>query len=78
MRIAPTFRVAFHGSRMTARNQEALLRIIDSADTPVPEVQLLSNGRYHVLVTRAGGGSSRWRNLPITRWCEDATSAGSL
>ncbi len=24
--------------------------------TPIPEVQLLSNGRYHVMVTNAGGG----------------------
>jgi len=25
-------------------------------DTPIPEVQLLSNGRYNVMVTNAGGG----------------------
>ena len=52
---------------MTASNQKALLRILDSPDTPVPEVQLLSNGRYHVMVTSAGGGYSRWKNLAITR-----------
>jgi cellobiose phosphorylase len=39
----------------------------------MPEVQLLSNGRYHVMVTSAGGGYSRWRNLAVTRWREDAT-----
>ncbi len=39
----------------------------------MPEVQLLSNGRYHVMVTNAGGGYSRWNNLAITRWNEDAT-----
>jgi cyclic beta-1,2-glucan synthetase len=61
------------GSRMTDSNQETLLRIIDSLDTPVPEVQLLSNGRYHVMVTSAGGGYTRWKNLAVTRWCEDAT-----
>ena len=43
------------------------------ADTPIPEVQLLSNGRYHVMVTNAGGGSSRWNDLAVTRWREDAT-----
>jgi cellobiose phosphorylase len=42
-------------------------------DTPSPEVQLLSNGRLHVMVTHAGGGYSRWRDLAITRWREDAT-----
>ncbi len=42
-------------------------------DTPTPEVQLLSNGRYHVMVTNAGGGYSRWRDFAITRWREDST-----
>ena len=42
-------------------------------DTPTPEVHLLSNGRYHVMVTNAGGGYSRWRDLAVTRWREDAT-----
>jgi hypothetical protein len=36
-------------------------------------VQLLSNGRYHVVVTNAGGGSSRWKDLAVTRWREDGT-----
>ena len=43
------------------------------ADTPTPEVNLLSNGRYHVMVTNAGGGYSRWKDLAVTRWREDAT-----
>ncbi len=43
------------------------------ANTPNPEVQLLSNGRYHVMLTNAGGGYSRWNNLALTRWREDST-----
>ncbi|OZY86500.1 cyclic beta 1-2 glucan synthetase [Cellvibrio mixtus] len=43
------------------------------ADTPTPEVQLLSNGRYQVMITNAGGGYSRWKDLAVTRWREDAT-----
>ena len=46
-------------------------RIFDSPHSPIPEVQLLSNGRYHVMITSAGGGYSRWNNLAVTRWCED-------
>ena len=38
-----------------------------------PEVHLLSNGQYHVVVSSAGGGYSRWRDLAVTRWREDAT-----
>src|SRR5690606_12563490 len=45
----------------------------DTPNTPSPEVQLLSNGRYHVMVTNAGGGYSRWRDLAVTRWHEDST-----
>jgi cellobiose phosphorylase len=49
------------------------VRVIGSPDTPVPEVQLLSNGRYHVLVTAAGSGYSRWKDIAVTRWQEDPT-----
>ncbi len=52
---------------------EAPVRVLGSPDTPIPEVQLLSNGRYHVMVTNAGGGSSRWKDLAVTRWREDST-----
>ena len=37
------------------------------------KLQLLSNGRYHVMLTSAGGGSSRWKDLAVTRWRENAT-----
>jgi cyclic beta-1,2-glucan synthetase len=49
------------------------MRIFDSPFSSAPEVQLLSNGRYHVVVTNAGGGYSRWNDLAVTRWREDTT-----
>ena len=49
------------------------MRVFTDPNTPVPEVHLLSNGRYHVMATHAGGGYSRWRELALTRWREDAT-----
>ena len=52
---------------------ETSVRVFSSPDTPVPEVQLLSNGRYHVMITNAGGGYSRWKDLAVTRWREDGT-----
>ncbi len=52
---------------------ELPIRVLASPDTPAPEVQLLSNGRYHVMVTQAGGGYSRWQDLAVTRWREDST-----
>jgi len=47
-------------------------RSLTTPDTAVPEVHLLSNGRYHVMVTQAGGGVSRWQGLDLTRWREDS------
>ena len=49
------------------------VRTFDTPHTPVPEVQLLSNGNYHVMVTNGGGGYSRWKNIAVTRWREDTT-----
>lgn len=56
-----------------ADNQEPAARGVNCANTAIPEVQLLSNGRYHVMVTNAGGGYSCWRDLALTRWREDTT-----
>lgn len=53
---------------------DGIMRVFTDPNTPVPEVHLLSNGRYHVMATNAGGGYSRWRDLALTRWREDATS----
>ena len=54
----------------------ATMRVFRTPHTPVPQVHLLSNGRYHVMVTNAGGGYSRWKDLAVTRWREDATCDG--
>jgi len=53
--------------------EEMPIRVFTSPDTPAPEVQLLSNGRYHVMITNSGGGYSRWKDLAVTRWREDST-----
>ncbi len=58
---------------MASGGQESPIHVFRNPDTPNPEVQLLSNGRYHVMVTNAGGGYSRWKDLLVTRWREDST-----
>ncbi len=45
----------------------------DSISASPSELQLLSNGNYHVMVTNTGGGYSRWKTLALTRWREDTT-----
>ncbi len=49
-------------------------------DSPMPQVHTLSNGRYSVLITDAGGGYSSWQDgspqaesIALTRWRADAT-----
>src|SRR5215210_5629728 len=41
--------------------------------TASPQVALLSNGRYGVVMTAAGSGCSTWGGMDVTRWREDAT-----
>lgn len=56
------------------------IRKLDSSATyrradpqaPTPATQLLSNGRYSVMLTAAGSGYSRWRDFAVTRWREDS------
>ncbi len=76
-RIPKAGRLYSHGVERADGMPDALaatqIRVIDTPDTPSPAVQLLSNGRYHVMLTQAGGGYSRWRDLAVTRWREDAT-----
>jgi len=59
--------------RTAASGWETPIRRFNSPHTPIPEVHLLSNGRYHVMITNAGGGYSRWKDLAVTRWREDST-----
>ncbi|MGD0168369.1 MAG: glucoamylase family protein, partial [Smithella sp.] len=52
---------------------ETPVRIFNTPDTTIPEIQLLSNGRYHIMLTNAGGGYSRWKDIALTRFREDST-----
>jgi len=44
-----------------------------SMRTAIPQVHFLSNGRYGVLITSAGGGYSQWLGIGLTRWRADTT-----
>lgn len=68
---ARTTRLAEHF--VTSGASETPIRVFSTPNTRNPEVALLSNGRYHVMVTNAGGGYSRWKDLDVTRWREDRT-----
>jgi len=60
----------------TAKVWEAVQPVLRRFHTPyhrLPSTHLLSNGRYAVMVTAAGSGYSRWRDIAVTRWREDVT-----
>ena len=60
-------------ARPPAEDAGDIMRVFTDPNTPIPEVHLLSNGRYHVMATHAGGGYSRWLDLAVSRWREDVT-----
>jgi cellobiose phosphorylase len=60
-------------SRTLSGNADPVMRVFTHPTPPSPEVHLLSNGHYHVAISSAGGGYSRWRDMAVTRWREDAT-----
>ncbi|MBS0262857.1 MAG: cyclic beta 1-2 glucan synthetase, partial [Planctomycetes bacterium] len=60
-------------TQLDSAETHGLMRVMTDPGGSAPEVNLLSNGRYHVVITSAGGGYSRWRDLAVTRWREDAT-----
>jgi cyclic beta-1,2-glucan synthetase len=63
----------FRSSLTVEQIEPELKRRFTSPHSRIPRTHLLSNGTYAVMVTGAGSGYSRWRNLDITRWREDVT-----
>jgi cyclic beta-1,2-glucan synthetase len=59
--------------RESAVQAEVTMRVFTEPNAGPPEVHLLSNGHYHVMVTHSGGGYSRWNDTMMTRWREDVT-----
>jgi cyclic beta-1,2-glucan synthetase len=61
-------------SRSAGSGSVSLLsRRLTTPLTAAPRTHLLSNTRYHVMVTNAGSGFSRCEGLDMTRWREDST-----
>src|SRR4029077_10612922 len=52
---------------------ESMSRRFTSPHQALPRTHLLSNGEYSVMLTVAGSGYSRWRDIAVTRWREDPT-----
>ncbi len=46
--------------------------VLEAGNRALPEVHILSNGSYSVMVTEDGSGYSKYNDLAVTRWREDA------
>ena len=65
--------VELEAQRSVPPEEAPPMRTVTRVGPPQPQVQLLSNGRYHVMVTSDGAGYSRWDDIALTRWRLDAT-----
>src|SRR5438094_10411263 len=48
----------FSGTDARSNNRESQVRVLNSPNTPAPEVQLPSNGSYQVMITNSCAGYS--------------------
>jgi cyclic beta-1,2-glucan synthetase len=60
-------------AKNSAGHDPRVQRRYSNAHSRVPRTHVLSNGNYSAMVTAAGSGYSRWRDVAITRWREDVT-----
>lgn len=62
-----------HSDQFFLTKTKSAMRTIPDVQTLNPVTQVLSNGKYTVLLTAAGSGFSRYENMAVTRWQEDST-----
>lgn len=73
--VAPVYPHAkeARATRLATPQESGTMRVISDPNRAMVEAHLLSNGHYHVAISSAGGGYSRWGDIAVTRWREDAT-----
>ncbi len=52
---------------------QPVVRQVDTPDTPQPQIALLGQLPYTIMVSHCGGGYSRYESLAVTRWRSDGT-----
>ncbi|MGV8996161.1 MAG: GH36-type glycosyl hydrolase domain-containing protein [Parvibaculaceae bacterium] len=71
--VAPPQAEAVKVSATQTSGKALTERRFTTSASGAPIIHLLSNGHYSVMLTTAGAGYSRWRDIAITRWKEDTT-----
>ena len=70
--VIETSREEFSNSEISRHPLPSARRVFKTAKTKNPQIQMLSNRNYSVMVTN-GGGYSTFEDTQVTRWREDAT-----
>lgn len=52
---------------------ERSVRVFNDPGSISPDVHLLSNGDYRVMISGSGAGYSQWKDIAVTRWHGDIT-----
>jgi len=53
--------------------EENQFMFMNTAKSPIPVTHCISNGQYSVMLTNAGSGFSRCKEISLSRWREDVT-----
>lgn len=79
-RIPTSLPVKFTGGRkepplrrLSPFSQSPIMGVVQTPKSVTPKINLLSNSKYSLMITNAGGGYSRLENIEINRWRADTT-----
>lgn len=64
----------FKVSNEISEKQNIIVRQFNTARSGIPEVQLMSNGSYSMMISNSGSGYSKIDNMTVYRWKEDVTT----
>ncbi|MEK2646030.1 GH36-type glycosyl hydrolase domain-containing protein [Bdellovibrio sp. BCCA] len=71
--LAPPKAAAIEWNGVEDSLLKSFSRVYDESAHHSPRVQILSNGKYSLMLSTAGAGYSKCEDLAVSRWREDAT-----
>ena len=71
--IVRPFAVEVKSADRTLEEDRSGARKFTTAQQATPATHVMSNGRFSTMLTASGSGYTRWGNIAVSRWREDAT-----
>lgn len=72
-RVVYSRQVEIDTNEVSLEKEQVVVRTFNTAKTPMPEVALLSNGKYSTMITNSGSGYSKKEDMALYRFKEDVT-----